>query len=166
MALLGIVVHKETADTVGDTAYVSIVDFQRIADSMECVSGIMVIDSFPVGQYDSVQIHPVSGEARSARVNWNIAADTLNFDNALKASFDGVAAIALPQGFEDLASADETFENMPVAVRIENISKPCLQDFDGNVILLDRSKGTDSTLYWALILLALHLVYVPVCSKQ
>ena len=146
-----IVVHKETADTVGDTAYVSIVDFQRIADSMECVSGIMVIDSFPVGQYDSVQIHPVSGEARSARVNWSIAADTLNFDNALKASFDGVAAIALPQGFEDLASADETFENMPVAVRIENISKPCLQDFDGNVILLDRSKGTDSTLYWGVL---------------
>ena len=146
-----IVVHKETADTVGDTAYVSVVDLQRIADSMECISGIMVIDSFPVGQYDSVQIHPVSGAARIANINWSIAADTLNFDSALEASFDGVATIAPPQGFEDLASANEKFENMPIAVHIENISKPCLQDFNGNVILLDRSKGTDSTLYWGVL---------------
>ena len=145
-----IVIHKETADTVGDTAYVSIVNLQRVADSIECVSGIMVIDSIPVGQYDSVQIHPVSGKARSASVNWSIAADTLNFDSALEASFDGVVAIALPQGFEDLASADEKFEDMPIAVRIEGLNKPCLQDFDGNVILLDRSKG-DTTLYWGVL---------------
>lgn len=145
-----IVIHKETADTVGDTAYVSIVNLHRVADSMECVSGIMVIDSIPVGLYDSVQIHPVSGKARSASVNWSIAADTLNFDSALDASFDGVVAFALPQGFEDLANADEKFDNMPIAVRIEGLNKPCLQDFDGNVILLDRSKG-DTTLYWGVL---------------
>ena len=145
-----IVIHKETTDTVGDTAYVSIVNLQRIADSIECVSGIMVIDSIPVGLYDSVQIHPVSGKVRSASVNWSIAADTLNFDTALDASFDGVVAFALPQGFEDLANADEKFDNMPIAVRIEGLNKPCLQDFDGNVILLDRSKG-DTTLYWGVL---------------
>ena len=145
-----IIVHKEIADTVGDTAYVSIVDLQRVANSTECVSGIMVIDSFPVGQYDSIQIHPVLGKVRSASVNWSIVADTLNFDSALEVFFDGVVPIRLPQGFEDLASNDEIFKDMPVAVRIEGISRPCLQDFDGNVILLDRSRG-DSTLYWGVL---------------
>ncbi len=105
-----LVIHKETADTVGDIVHVSVVDMQRIADSLECVSGIMVVDIFPVGRYDSVQIHPIAGEKRSAAVDWEIAADTLNFDRTIGASFDGAVTLSLPQGFEDLAYANETFE--------------------------------------------------------
>lgn len=56
--------------------------------------------------------------------------------------------VSLPEGFEDLSSADEPFKDMPLPIRLEKpATKACLVDALGRVIPLQKSEG-DSLLYW------------------
>lgn len=155
-----LVVNKSAADTIGDTVYISKLHYSRVIDSIEVASGIAMLDSLPDGVYDSVQVHSASGIVRDIAVDWEASSDTLYFDGAMFAEFKGVAKLELPDGFEDLASADEIFENMPFAVRLPGISNPCLLDANGNAILLDRSQAKatsptankqDTSLFWGVI---------------
>lgn len=155
-----LVVNKSAADTIGDTVYISKLHYSRVIDSIEVASGIAMLDSLPDGVYDSVQVHSASGIVRDIAVDWEASSDTLYFDGAMSAEFKGVAKLELPDGFEDLASADEIFENMPFAVRLPGISNPCLLDANGNAILLDRSQAKatsptankqDTSLFWGVI---------------
>ena len=64
-----VVVFKASADTVGDTLYVDTVDYRHVATSIECASGVMSLDSLPVGDYESVSVHPLEGGVRSVAVS-------------------------------------------------------------------------------------------------
>lgn len=155
-----LVVSRSSADTVGDTVYVFVLHYSRVFDSLDVASGIAMLDSLPEGMYDSVQVRSVAGTVRDVAVEWVASSDSLRFDAAMSAEFKGIVKIDLPDGFEDLAKANETFENMPFAVRLPDINDPCLLDADGNAILLDRSQVNvksstanlrDSSLYWGVI---------------
>jgi len=154
-----LVVFKASADTVGDTVFVDTVDYRHVADSLECASGVIALDSLPVGEYGSVRVAALSGKSREVEVSWNVSADSVNLDEALDAEFKGVASLPLPEGFEDLASVDETFEDMPFAVRLEGMNNPCLLDASGNMVRLTRAdiadvptaEKADTALYWGLI---------------
>ncbi len=57
--------------------------------------------------------------------------------------------VTLPDGFEDLSSADESFKDIPLPIRLEKpATKACLVDALGRVIPLQKSEG-DSLLYWS-----------------
>ncbi|PWJ62573.1 Concanavalin A-like lectin/glucanases superfamily protein [Fibrobacter sp. UWB15] len=154
-----VVVFKASADTVGDTLYVDTVDYRHVATSIECASGVMSLDSLPVGDYESVSVHPVDGAVRTVAVSWNVEEKSTNVDRALDAEFKGAVALVLPEGFVDLASSDEVFEDMPFAVRLPNVKNPCLLDADGNMVRLSRAeladvptaKTSDSAVYWGVL---------------
>ena len=139
-----VVVFKASADTVGDTLYVDTVDYRHVTTSIECASGVMSLDSLPVGDYESVSVHPLEGGVRSVAVSWNVEENSTNIDRALEAEFKGAVALVLPEGFEDLASSDEVFENMPFAVRLPDVKNPCLLDADGNMVRLSRAELADA----------------------
>lgn len=154
-----VVVFKASADTVGDTLYVDTVDYRHVATSIECESGVMSLDSLPVGNYESVSVHPLEGDVRTVAVSWNVEENSTNIDRALDAEFKGAVALVLPEGFEDLALSDEVFEDMPFAVRLPNVKNPCLLDADGNMVRLSRAeladvptaKTSDSAVYWGVL---------------
>lgn len=154
-----VVVFKASADTVGDTLYVDTVDYRHVATSIECESGVMSLDSLPVGDYESVSVHPLEGDVRTVVVSWNVAENSTNIDRALDAEFKGAVALVLPEGFEDLASSDEVFESMPFAVRLQDVKNPCLLDANGNMVRLSRAelanvptaKTSDSAVYWGVL---------------
>lgn len=154
-----VVVFKASADTVGDTLYVDTVDYRHVATSIECASGVMSLDSLPVGDYESVLVHPLEGDVRTVAVSWDVEENSTNIDRALNAEFKGAVALVLPEGFEDLASSDEVFENMPFAVRLPDVKNPCLLDADGNMVRLSRAeladaptaKTSDSAVYWGVL---------------
>ena len=154
-----VVVFKASADTVGDTLYVDTVDYRHVATSIECASGVMALDSLPVGDYESVSVHPLEGDVRSVAVSWNVEENSTNIDRALEAEFKGAVALVLPEDFEDLASSDEVFEDMPFAVRLPDVKNPCLLDADGNMMRLSRAeladaptaKASDSAVYWGVL---------------
>ena len=154
-----VVVFKASADTVGDTLYVDTVDYRHVATSIECESGVMSLDSLPVGNYESVSVHPLEGNVRTVAVSWNVEENSTNIDRALEAEFKGAVALVLPEGFEDLASSDEVFENMPFAVRLPDVKNPCLLDANGNMVRLSRAeladaptaKTSDSAVYWGVL---------------
>ncbi len=139
-----VVVFKASADTVGDTLYVDTVDYRHVATSIECASGVMSLDSLPVGDYESVSVHPLEGDVRTVAVSWDVEENSTNIDRALNAEFKGAVALVLPEGFEDLASSDEVFENMPFAVRLPDVKNPCLLDADGNMVRLSRAELADA----------------------
>lgn len=57
--------------------------------------------------------------------------------------------VSLPEGFGDLSSADESFRDMPLPIRLEkSATKACLVDVLGRIIPMQKSEG-DSLLYWA-----------------
>ena len=154
-----LVVFKASADTVGDTVYVDTVDYRHVATSVECASGVMALDSLPVGDYESVSVHPLEGDVRSVAVSWNVEENSTNIDRALDAELKGAVTLVLPEGFEDLAGSDEVFENMPFAVRLPDVKNPCLLDADGGVVRLSRAvladvltaKASDSVVYWGVL---------------
>ena len=154
-----VVVFKASADTVGDTIYVDTVDYRHVATSIECASGVMALDSLPVGNYESVSVHPLEGDVRSVEVSWNVEENSTNIDRALDAEFKGAVALVLPEGFEDLAVSDEVFEDMPFAVRLPDVKNPCLLDVEGNMVRLSRAeiadaptaKVSDSAVYWGVL---------------
>ena len=154
-----VVVFKASADTVGDTLYVDTVDYRHVATSIECASGVMSLDSLPVGNYESVSVHPLEGDVRSVAVSWDVEENSTNIDRALDAEFKGAVALVLPEGFVDLASSDEVFESMPFAVRLPDVKNPCLLDADGNMVRLSRAeladvptaKTSDSAVYWGVL---------------
>jgi hypothetical protein len=92
-------------------------------------------------------------------VSWNVEENSTNIDRALEAEFEGAVALVLPEGFEDLASLDEVFENMPFAVRLPDVKNPCLLDANGNMVRLSRAeladaptaKASDSAVYWGVL---------------
>lgn len=139
-----LVLNQTHADTLGDTIFVSKINYTRIADSLECNSGIMVLDSFPVGKFDSVKINSANGNSKSVFVSWNVVEDSLNFDSSLDAEFKGAVTLALPSDFKDLENANELYENMPFALQLSQMKNPCILDVDGNLIRLTK---TDSNLY-------------------
>lgn len=56
--------------------------------------------------------------------------------------------VSLPEGFGDLSSADESFRDMPLPIRLEKpATKACLVDPLGRIVSLRKSEG-DSLLYW------------------
>lgn len=154
-----VVVFKASADTVGDTVYVDTVDYRHVTTSIEYVSGVMALDSLPVGNYESVFVHPLEGNVRSVEISWNVEENSTNIDRALDAEFKGAVALVLPEGFEDLASSDEVFESIPFAVRLPDVKNPCLLDADGNMVRLSRAELTDaptanvsdSAIYWGML---------------
>ncbi|WP_298768099.1 LamG-like jellyroll fold domain-containing protein [uncultured Fibrobacter sp.] len=154
-----VVVFKVSADTVGDTLYVDTVNYRHVATSIECASGVMSLDSLPVGDYESVSVHPLEGNVRTVAVSWNVEENSTNIDRALDAEFKGAVALVLPEGFEDLALSDEVFEDMPFAVRLPEVKNPCLLDANGNMVRLSRAdlsdsptvKASDSAVYWGML---------------
>ena len=154
-----VVVFKASADTVGDTLYVDTVDYRHVATSIECASGVMSLDSLPVGDYESVSVHPLEGNVRTMAVSWNVEENSTNIDRALDAEFKGAFALVLPEGFVDLASSDEVFGSMPFAVRLPDVKNPCLLDANGNMVRLSRAeladvptvKASDSAVYWGVL---------------
>lgn len=137
----------------GDTLALSAARFFRVADSLDCVAGVMELDSVPVGKYDSAEVRPVEGSARSVAVNWDVSPDSVNIDPALGAGAIFAASLVLPGGFSDLAGSSEAFYEMPFALRLAaGVKNPCLLDADGRMILLDSvASASDSVLYWGVM---------------
>lgn len=141
------------ADTVGDTVYVSKWKFEKVADTVSIVSGILELDSVPVGKYDSIEIHSAGGEIKTVSVDWDVSPKGILFDESLGVSPVGMVEISLPEEFGDLASSGETFARMPFPVRLGNdVRNPCLFDANKNLILLDVADSlSDSAVYWGVL---------------
>lgn len=137
----------------GDTLALPVARFSRVADSLDCAAGVMELDSVPVGKYDSAEVRPVGGVARTVAVNWNVSPDSVNLDPALGVSGISAASVLLPDGFSDIASSAESFDEMPFALRIAaGVKNPCLIDGAGRMILLDSvASASDSVLYWGVM---------------
>ncbi len=138
----------------GDTVFVSGHAYRKAVDSLAVVSGVMSLDSVPVGIYDSAEVHMANGELRTVAVKWESVKGEVFFDPALGSNSVGVLSLDLPKGFEDLAIASEIFENVPALFPVPaKIQGPCLLDRSGNLMRLDSHRkilGEDS-LYWGVV---------------
>ncbi len=91
-----------------------------------------MMDSVPVGKYDSAYVYSESGDIRTVAVEWNVMEDEINFDEALEISDGGVKSIVLPEEFSDLSNVDESFNNVPLALVLpKEMENPCLMDRQG-----------------------------------
>lgn len=141
-------------DTVGDTIHITSYYTEDVVNAIDMALGYVSMDSVPALDYDSLTIVPVEGESRSIAVEV-IAEEgvTYRIDSVGVVVDSSVAeivqvALELPEGFEDLSSADETFKDMPFSIRVEKaVNSPCLVDANGSVIVLEKGKS-DSLLYW------------------
>lgn len=64
-------------DTVGDTVYVYENDYRKVVDSLSALSGMLQLDSVPVGEYDSVTVYEQDGDVRVYAVNLEIESDEI-----------------------------------------------------------------------------------------
>lgn len=140
-------------DTIDDLIYVYKYSAKKVVLPLDVTAGIIMMDSVPVGKYDSVYVYSESGDIRTVAVEWNVMEDEINFDEALEISDGGVKSIVLPEEFSDLSNVDESFNNVPLALVLpKEMENPCLMDRQGEMILLD-STYADSTFitYWGVM---------------
>lgn len=135
----------------GDT--LSLADFySRIVSDLDTKSGIMLLDSVPVGQYDSVEIRSEKGIFHR-EISWTVSEDSVALDPVLGANFSGTLSIPVPK---EISSAQEIFDSVPALFSVSAvIENPCLLDDFGNLIRLDRwensSNSADEKFYWGII---------------
>lgn len=147
-------VRQTESDSSGDTIFVTEYVYGKYADSLAVASGILSLDSVPVGTYDTAEVRSTGGEVRKVSVNWTSEENEVSFDPALGSEFKGTISLSLPEGFEDLATASETFADVPALFPVpSSVQNSCLLDPSGNLIRLDshgQVSGEDS-LYWGII---------------
>lgn len=148
-----LLITQTTKDTVGDTIYVFNFRSIEIIDSLDVTAGVMMLDSIPIGNYDSVSIHSVAGDVRDVAVDWNVIESETNFDEALEISDGGTFSLSLLEDFMDLVNVDEIFNDVPFAVILSNeIENPCLMDSRGDMILLDSTSADSIQItYWGVM---------------
>lgn len=126
--------------------------YRRIVSDLDAKSGIMLLDSVPVGQYDSLEVRSEKG-IFTRKISWTILEDSTAIDPALGASFNGSLSISVPQ---EISTAHEIFDSVPAIFSIDaSTPKPCLLDDFGNLIRLDRLENSfvnsDKNFYWGII---------------
>lgn len=131
-------------DTVGDTIFVTGYYTEDVVNGVDVALGFVAMDSVPVGSYDSLTVVPLEGDARTLPVDLSVEEGGIyRVDEGGSVAVEPIrVSIRLPEGFEDLADADEVFENIPFVVSLdEKIKNPCLVDGMGMLISLDVSAG-------------------------
>ena len=137
-------------------------EIRLVSDSTKTIAIDWNIEEGKLYLYDSEGFHAISHVPGTDTTETDFkdtsAVDTTTFDTTAtdtvqkSLTFDTVS-IVLPDGFADLASADEIFKAMPFAVRLSaTYTNPCAYDANGAKIPLDRTSGansaSESKLYW------------------
>jgi len=129
-----------------NTVYSTFGVIRHVLDSLDVASGLIKLEKMPEAPVGPWSVF-ITDEGMfwaefSLKKDETIFAFASNYTNVSEIS------IKLPDGFEDLSSADETFKDMPLPIRLEKqATRPCLVDANRNVIALEKSDG-DSLLYW------------------
>lgn len=116
--------------------------------------GIVKIENVPAGEYDQILVSKKSGETLVSK-DFEEAltlSETSVFVTAAGVSELGSVSIALPEGFDDLSDADESFKDVPFPIFLPtSLNAPCLLDADDNVIKLEVAESDyykNRVLYW------------------
>ncbi len=132
-----------------DTIYSTLSVINHVLDSAAVANGLVKVDHLPEipgGSHWWVNITDEGGfwsdfALKDGETTF-IYADSIGNGKTIPVT------VSLPEGFEDLSSADEPFKDMPLPIRLEKpATKACLVDALGRVIPLQKSEG-DSLLYW------------------
>lgn len=132
-----------------DTIYSTLSVINYVLDSAAVANGLVKVDHLPEipgGSHWWVNITDEGGfwsdfALKDGETTF-IYADSIGDGKTIPVT------VSLPEGFEDLSSADEPFKDMPLPIRLEKpATKACLVDALGRVIPLQKSEG-DSLLYW------------------
>ena len=137
-------------DTVGDTIHVTSYYTEDIVNASDVMSGVVSMENVPAGSYDSLSVLPVNGAPRTLPMPMTVKESETYRMEGLQQAVSKVmrASIHLPEGFEQFASMDETFGEMPFPIRLDSPTEsPCLVDALGRMILLEGAAG-DSLLFW------------------
>ena len=126
--------RKLSKDTLFETNYTITIPI----DSSDIAAGVIKVENVPEGTY-------IWG------TTFTISETPIFVSGSETSTLDSVS-IKLPDGFNDLATVDENFRDMPFNVFLPaSIEKPCLLDESDNVVHLDISDWDyygDKRLYW------------------
>lgn len=129
-----------------NTVYSTFGVIRHVLDSTDAANGLIKLENMPEAPEGPWSVF-ITDEGMfwaefPLKKDETIFAFASNYTNVSEIS------VKLPDGFEDLSSADETFKDMPLPIRLEKqATRPCLVDANRNVIALEKSDG-DSLLYW------------------
>ncbi len=129
-----------------NTVYSTFGVIKHVLDSTDAANGLIKLENMPEAPEGPWSVF-ITDEGMfwaefPLKKDETIFAFASNYTNVSEIS------VKLPDGFEDLSSADETFKDMPLPIRLEKqATRPCLVDANRNVIALEKSDG-DSLLYW------------------
>jgi len=129
-----------------NTVYSTFGVIRHVLDSLDVASGLIKLEKMPEAPVGPWNVF-ISDEGMFW-AEFPLKKDETAFVFASNNTKVSEISIKLPDGFEDLSSADETFKDMPLPIRLEKqATRPCLVDANRNVIALEKSDG-DSLLYW------------------
>ncbi|MDY6284219.1 MAG: hypothetical protein SPL19_04440 [Fibrobacter sp.] len=131
----------------GETLYQTNYFVEHVISAEDISTGIVKVEGVPEGFYETI-----SWGGTSIYGLWTLSETPVMLSRSGVSEVSQVS-LALPEGFEDLASADESFAEMPFPVMISSaIKNPCLFDANANLIKLNAEESeyyADKILYWA-----------------
>ena len=129
-----------------NTVYSTFGVIRHVLDSVDVASGLIKMENLPEVPEGSWGVFITDEGMFSSTFTLKKGETTFVYAS----SYTNVSEISVkfPDGFEDLSSVNETFEDMPLPIRLEKqVARPCLVDANRNMVALEKSEG-DSLLYW------------------
>lgn len=134
--------RKLEGDSLSETRFL----VTRVITAEEVSKGVIKVEDVPEGTYDLLSVGGTSVQG-----SWTLSEKPVFISKNGVSEIDSVR-IALPEGFEDLSSVNESFKDMPFPVLLPTTLKnPCLLDAAENTVKLEVAENDyyDSrVLYW------------------